>query len=101
MNKPARLEVEEDDVICKCLQVKESTIRACIEKDNLDTIEAVTAACEAGGGCHSCHILIQLFIDQHQHKDPSQMDLVNQYGDKVTKKGILSNFLSRFKKTKA
>jgi len=54
------------EIICKCLQVTEETIRSAIASGNLQTVEEVTRACKAGGGCHSCHILIQLFIDQHQ-----------------------------------
>ena len=54
------------EIICKCFQVTEETIRNAIEAGNLSSVESVTRACEAGGGCHSCHILIQLFIDQHQ-----------------------------------
>ena len=43
-------------------------IRSHIEKNDITEIEDVTSACEAGGECGSCHILIQLFIDQKQHK---------------------------------
>lgn len=57
---------EEDEVICKCFQVTERTIRDCIAKNNITEVEEVTKACEAGGNCQSCHILIQLFIDQNQ-----------------------------------
>ena len=89
--------VDADDLICKCLQVKESTIREAIARDNLETIEQVTDACEAGGGCHSCHILIQLFLDEHHDIRATKEDLVARYGDKVSKKSILSTFFSKFK----
>ena len=69
MNIPAKIET--DETICQCFQVNESTIRAAIEKDNLTEIEQVTEKCEAGGGCHSCHILLQLFIDEYQKKNDS------------------------------
>ena len=62
MNLPHNM--ENDEIICQCFQVNENTIRATIAKDNLTEIDEVTERCEAGGGCHSCHILIQLFLDE-------------------------------------
>lgn len=62
----ADIEDPSADIICKCFQVNEATIRGAIKSGDLTSVESVTRACEAGGGCHSCHILIQLFIDQHQ-----------------------------------
>ena len=93
MNLPPT--VETDDVICQCYQVNESTIRNTIEKNDLKNIDSVTEACEAGGGCHSCHILIQLFIDQNQEKTTVMEDLVHDHGQKVKKKGILSRFFNK------
>ena len=93
MSLPPAVEIEE--VICQCYQVKESTIRDVIAKDNLKDIDSVTLSCEAGGGCHSCHILIQLFIDQYQKKTTVMEDLVNDHGQKVKKKGILSRFFNK------
>jgi|TARA_B110000881_G_scaffold168183_1_gene151542 NAD(P)H-nitrite reductase large subunit len=87
--------VETDEVICQCYQVNESTIRDVIAKDKLKDIDSVTEACEAGGGCHSCHILIQLFIDQYQEKITVMEDLVRDHGQKVKKKGILSRFFNK------
>ena len=92
MNLPPKTETE--DVICKCFQVNEATIRASIEKNNLTEIDQVTENCEAGGGCHSCHILLQLFIDEHQKNiSPIQTLLLNQE-QKVKKRGILSRFFN-------
>ena len=93
MNLPPKTETE--DVICKCFQVNEATIRASIEKNNLTEIDQVTENCEAGGGCHSCHILLQLFIDEHQKNiSPIQTLLLNQE-QKVKKRGILSRFFNK------
>lgn len=89
--------VADDEIICQCYQVNESTIRACIEKKNLSTIEQVTQACEAGGGCHSCHILLEMFLDEHQHKSTPVETLVAAHANKVKKHGILSRFFSKFK----
>ena len=87
--------IEDDEVICQCFQVNESTIRTTIANHNLTEIDEVTERCEAGGGCHSCHILIQLFIDEHHKKNTSMDDLVNEHGKKVKKEGILSRFLNK------
>lgn len=89
--------VETDEIICQCYQVTEGTIRNTIAKGELNDIDSVTTACEAGGGCHSCHILIQLFIDQHQKKTTTMEDLVHDHAQKVKKKGILSRFFHKFK----
>ena len=93
MNLPPK--VETDETICQCFQVNESTIRAAIAKGNLTDIDQVTESCEAGGGCHSCHILLQLFIDEHQKNiSPIQTLLLNQE-QKVKKRGILSRFFNK------
>jgi len=88
---------QDDEIICQCFQVSEGTIRACIRDKGLVTIEQVTEACEAGGGCHSCHILIELFLEEHRRQSRPMEDLVVDHANKVTKKGILSRFFSRFK----
>ena len=68
MENSTSVEAEEDEIICNCFQVAESTIRSHIEKNDVIQVDDVTIACEAGGNCGSCHILIQLFIDQNKHK---------------------------------
>ena len=68
MENSTSVEVEESEVICKCFQVTESTIRSHIAKNDVSQVEDVTSACEAGGNCGACHILIQLFIDQNKHQ---------------------------------
>jgi len=88
---------ENDETICQCHQVSESTIRSCIASRNLKTIEEVTAACSAGGGCHSCHILIDLFIDEYYKKSTPMETLVHEHAGKVKKKGILGRFFKKFK----
>jgi NAD(P)H-nitrite reductase large subunit len=67
MKNDSSIEVEEDEIICNCFQVTESTIRSHILKKNIAQVEDVTLVCEAGGNCGSCHMLIQLFIDQNKH----------------------------------
>ncbi len=84
-----------DEIICQCYQVSEKTIRANIARKNLQTIEQVTEACEAGGGCHSCHILIELFLDEHKQKHTPVQTLVAEHGDKVKKPGIFRRLFRR------
>ena len=93
MNLPPNTETE--DVICKCFQVNEATIRASIEKDNLTEIDQVTESCEAGGGCHTCHILLQLFIDEHQKIISPMESLMHEHEKKIKKPGILSRFFNK------
>ncbi len=86
---------EEDEIICKCFQVKESTIRSCIAQGNITAIEDVTSTCEAGGNCQTCHILIQLFIDQHQQKIALEKNSEPaSSGTVASKKGFLSRLFA-------
>ena len=68
MKNKSSIEFDEDEIICNCFQITESTIRTHIFKKNIAQVEDVTLLCEAGGNCGSCHMLIQLFIDQNKHK---------------------------------
>jgi NifU-like protein len=92
-------EIPEEEIICKCHQVSEQTIRACIEKHNLTTVDQVTQACEAGGGCHSCHMLLELFIDQHQEKMSAAVasDVQKASDEKQKNAGRLRRFFRRMK----
>ena len=87
----------EDEIICKCLQVSEETIRSCIAAGNLTTVEQVTRACEAGGGCHSCHILLDLFIDQHLEKSVAAEPVSSISDEKLETAGMLGRIFNRFK----
>ena len=53
----------EKALICTCFGVSEETIESQIVEKSLATVEQVTAACRAGGGCGSCQPLIQEIID--------------------------------------
>lgn len=52
-------------LICTCFGVTEDRIVSEIESAGLDDVEGVTRACNAGGGCGSCHMLIRELIDAH------------------------------------
>ena len=86
----------DEEIICQCFQVSDETIRSHIKNENLKEIEQVTAACGAGGGCQSCHMLIQLFIDQHHNpgKPPEPKNEDKEGG--VKKRGFFSKLFQRY-----
>ena len=53
----------DEALICTCFFVSERTIEREIAANSLKTIADVTRACNAGGGCGSCHQLIQEILD--------------------------------------
>lgn len=53
----------EKALVCTCFGVSEETIEEVIRVELLETVEGVTEACSAGGGCGSCQPLIQEIID--------------------------------------
>ena len=53
----------EKALICTCFGVSEETVENVIEQNALETVEAVTDVCNAGGGCGSCQPLIQEILD--------------------------------------
>lgn len=55
----------EEALICTCFGVSEKSIEQAISTQNLCTIEQVTLACNAGGGCHSCHPLIEDILEDY------------------------------------
>ena len=86
----------DEEIICQCFQVSDKTIKAHIKDGNLREIEEITEACGAGGGCQSCHMLLQLFIDQHHNvgksKEPKEED--REGGSK--KRGFFSKLFQRY-----
>lgn len=86
----------DEEIICQCFQVSDQTIKSHIQDGNLKEIEEVTAACGAGGGCQSCHMLIQLFIDQHHNPGQSQKAENKKSEGGVPKRGIFSKLFQRF-----
>lgn len=53
----------EKALICACFGVTEDAIENLAVKQSLETVEDVTDACRAGGGCGSCQPLIQDILD--------------------------------------
>ena len=60
----AREDWEGDEaLICTCFFVSERTIEREIQTRGLTTVAEVTSVCNAGGGCGSCHQLIQEILE--------------------------------------
>ena len=59
----------DEALICTCFFVSERTIENEISTRGLNTVAEVTRVCNAGGGCGSCHQLIQEILDT-QHDLP-------------------------------
>lgn len=53
----------EKALVCTCFGVSEETVERVVREHSLTTVEEVTEACKAGGGCGSCQPLIQEIID--------------------------------------
>jgi NifU-like protein len=53
----------DEALICTCFFVSERTIEREIASRGLQTVAEVTRVCNAGGGCGSCHQLIQEILD--------------------------------------
>lgn len=55
--------IGDEALICTCFFVSERTIEREIAAAGLKSVAAVTRACNAGGGCGSCHQLIQEILE--------------------------------------
>jgi NifU-like protein len=55
----------EEALICTCFGVSEKSIERAIRAGSLETLAQVTKACNAGGGCHSCHPLIEDILEDY------------------------------------
>lgn len=53
----------DEALICTCFFVSERTIEREIQTRGLRTVAEVTRVCNAGGGCGSCHQLIQEILE--------------------------------------
>ena len=55
---------EGGELVCECFGVTDRQIIKAIRENGLTTIEEVTGATKAGGGCEKCHEDIQALIDK-------------------------------------
>lgn len=53
-------------LICTCFGVSEEAIESLIARNRPTSVDEVTAACRAGGGCGSCRMLIQEMLDARE-----------------------------------
>ncbi len=53
----------EKALICSCFGVTEERIETIIQSGNIDTVDDVSAECNAGRGCGSCRMMIEEMID--------------------------------------
>lgn len=53
----------EDTLICTCFGVTDARIEDLIARSKATSVEQITSACNAGGGCGSCRMLIQELLD--------------------------------------
>ena len=60
--------IGDEALICTCFFVSERTIEREIGGAGLTTVAEVTRACNAGGGCGSCHPLIQEILDASRQR---------------------------------
>lgn len=58
---------EDDRIICKCFDVKESTLRHLIKENNLDTIEKIQNYTKACSGCQHCRGEIEEIMAEELH----------------------------------
>jgi NAD(P)H-nitrite reductase large subunit len=52
-------------VLCHCLKISHGEVSEAIELHGCDSIEHVTNACGAGGGCTACHRRIRALLNRH------------------------------------
>lgn len=57
--------IGDEALICTCFCVSEGTIEREIDSGSLRSVAEVTRACNAGGGCRSCHSLIADILDDY------------------------------------
>jgi NAD(P)H-nitrite reductase large subunit len=54
-----------DRIICRCFNVKESTIVQAITTLGLRTVKEIRKHTEAGDGCTCCHADLRRLLDEH------------------------------------
>jgi NifU-like protein len=55
----------EEALVCTCFGVSENSIEMAIQTGSLKSVAQVTRACNAGGGCRSCHPLIEEILEDY------------------------------------
>ncbi len=73
--------VGEEALICTCFGVAENSIEQTIHTHVATTVEEVTAACNAGGGCGSCHPLIEDMLEDYRRTETLQSGTLHREGE--------------------
>jgi NifU-like protein len=68
----------DEALICTCFFVTERTIETEIKNRGLTTVAGVTRACSAGGGCGSCHPLIQELLEERSTQEANGVSTVTR-----------------------
>ncbi len=55
----------DDAVVCRCLNVRESTIQDSVELMGAENLQDVKSICGAGGGCMSCRSRVKCLIAEY------------------------------------
>ncbi len=55
----------EEALVCTCFGVSENSIELAIQRGSLKSVAQVTRDCNAGGGCRSCHPLIEEILEDY------------------------------------
>ena len=89
---------EKDPLICKCFEVRESTLRNLIKENNLDTIEKIQNYTKACSACQHCREDIEKIMREELHlqkqgkKSPEKPLTKTQMILKINK--IIENYIS-------
>ncbi|HEX4150572.1 MAG TPA: (2Fe-2S)-binding protein [Pirellulales bacterium] len=58
--------LEQDTLLCRCLQVSESALCNAIERCPMSNLQDVARETGAGSGCTACHRSIRRFLTQQR-----------------------------------
>ncbi|WP_437203430.1 (2Fe-2S)-binding protein [Planctomicrobium sp. SH664] len=64
--------VQSDPILCRCLQVRLSTVNDCVVLLGAETTLEVRDACGAGAGCMACVRRIKNLIEEHRSREAGQ-----------------------------
>src|SRR6185437_4089880 len=56
--------VEQDTIVCRCLQVCESDLLGALDRCQVRNLQDVARETGAGSGCMSCHRMIRRYLAQ-------------------------------------
>lgn len=66
----SQLETSADPILCRCFQVRQSTIQDCVTLLGAKNFTDVRTTCGAGQGCMACRRRIQAILDQRNAPQP-------------------------------